>query len=315
MPRSGAWPAPGWRCSTTAGPSARSTSSAPPSICSPIGGSAMRSPRTSCCAACIPRWRPACASGDCRTSRLSSGALEGIRRFQAHRKPSRRLLWNRVMLHVWPVVEGLSPAELEPTMKRLGPATRGLGIEMLLVNARVREADGSERPRVIRFFPTGSGVVVEVEDPPDRPLMPYDEGSERIVSARRRGTLHPAEIVKMIAPAHSGDGTVPGQPAGDFVEHDLDPSGVLVPVQRPLATNQAGIVVGIVRNYTERRGCGGSLCSGTRPGRWVRWPSGSAGGSSRPSTSPPSSACRSSGSRSRPERRSRWTAAPRTWTG
>ena len=184
--------------------------------------------------------------------RMLVGALEGIRRFQAHRKPSRRPLWNRVMLHVWPVVEGLSPAEIEPTMKRLGPATRGLGIEMLLVNARVREEDGSERPRVIRFFPTGSGVVVEVEDPPGRPLMPYDEGSERIVSARRRGTLHPAEIVKMIAPAHSGDGTVPGQPAGDFVEHDLDPSGVLVPVQRPLATNPAGIVVGIVRNYTER---------------------------------------------------------------
>ena len=178
--------------------------------------------------------------------------LEGIRQFQAHRKPSRRLLWNRVMLHVWPVVEGLTPAELEPMIKRLGPVTRGLGIEMLLVNARIREPDGSERPRVIRFFPSGSGMVVEIEDPPSRPLMPYDEGSERIVSARRRGTMHPAEIVKMIAPAHSGDGTVPGQPAGDFVEHDLDPSGVLVPVQRPLATNAAGIVVGVVRNYTER---------------------------------------------------------------
>jgi acetyl/propionyl-CoA carboxylase alpha subunit/acetyl-CoA carboxylase carboxyltransferase component len=185
--------------------------------------------------------------------RMLVGALEGIRRFLAHRKPSRRPLWNRVILHVWPVIEGLSPAEIEPMMKRLGPVTRGLGIEMLLVNARIREPDGSERSRVIRFFPTGSaGVVVEIEDPPNRPLMPYDEANERIVSARRRGTRHPAEIVKMIAPAHSGDGTVPGQPAGDFVEHDLDPSGVLVPVQRPLATNPAGIVVGVVRNYTER---------------------------------------------------------------
>ena len=82
--------------------------------------------------------------------------------------------------------------------------------------------------------------------------MPYDEGSERIVSARRRGTLHPAEIVKMVAPAPSGDGAPPDQPAGDFVEHDLDSSGRLVPVQRPLATNPAGMVVGVVRNYTER---------------------------------------------------------------
>ena len=183
--------------------------------------------------------------------RMLVHALEGIRRFQAHRKPSRRPQWNRVLLYVWPVIE-LRPAEIEPMVSRLGPSTRGLGIEMLLVRGRMREANGAERERVIRFFPTGSGVVIEVDDPPERPLMPYDEGSERIVSARRRGTLHPAEIVKMVAPAHSGDGAPADQPAGDFAEHDLDSSGRLVPVQRPLATNPAGIVVGVIRNYTER---------------------------------------------------------------
>ena len=183
--------------------------------------------------------------------RMLIHALEGIRRFQAHRKPSRRPQWNRVLLYVWPLIE-LSPAEIRPMMSRLGPSTRGLGIEMLLVRGRMREPNGVERDRVIRFFPTGSGMVIEVEDPPNRPLMPYDEGSERIVSARRRGTLHPAEIVKMVAPAHSGAGAPPDQPAGDFVEHDLNSSGRLVPVQRPLATNPAGIVVGVIRNYTER---------------------------------------------------------------
>ena len=44
----------------------------------------------------------------------------------------------------------------------------------------------------------------------------------------------------------------PTQSAGDFTEHDLDDDGRLVPVDRPLATNPAGIVVGVVRNYTER---------------------------------------------------------------
>ena len=137
--------------------------------------------------------------------RMLIQALGGIRHFQAHRRPSRRPQWNRVLLFAWPVIE-LSPAEIEPIVTRLGPSTRGLGIEMLLVRGRLREPDGSVRDRVIRFFPSGSGVVIEVDDPPDRPLMPYDEASERIVSARRRGTLHPAEIVKMLAPAHSGDG-------------------------------------------------------------------------------------------------------------
>ncbi len=183
--------------------------------------------------------------------RMLVHALEGIRRFQSHRKPSRRPQWNRVVLHVWPVID-LSPAEIEPMVSRLAASTRGLGIEMLLVRGRVREPDGTLRPRVIRFFPTGSRVVVEVEDPPERPILPYDEGSERIVSARRRGSLHPAEIVKMLAPAPAGDRVGADQPAGDFAEHDLDSGGRLVPVERPLATNPAGIVAGLVRNYTER---------------------------------------------------------------
>ncbi|HSD24795.1 MAG TPA: carboxyl transferase domain-containing protein [Solirubrobacterales bacterium] len=188
--------------------------------------------------------------------RMLVQALGGIRHFQAHRKPSRRPQWNRVLLYAWPVIE-LGPAEIEPLVTRLGPSTRGLGIEMLLVSGRLREADGSIRDRVIRFFPSGSGVVIEVDDPPERPLMPYDEAGERIVAARRRGTLHPAEIVKMVAPAHSGDGThgdgaPPHQPTGDFTELDLDEDGRLAPVDRPLATNPAGIVVGVIRNYTER---------------------------------------------------------------
>jgi acetyl/propionyl-CoA carboxylase alpha subunit/acetyl-CoA carboxylase carboxyltransferase component len=187
--------------------------------------------------------------------RMLIQALGGIRHFQAHRKPSRRPQWNRVLLFAWPVIE-LSPAEVEPLVTRLGPLTRGLGIEMLLVRGRLREPDGSVRDRVIRFFPSGSGLVIEVDDPPDRPLMPYDEAGERIVSARRRGTLHPAEIVKVLAPAHSSDGAPEDAPAkqstGDFTELDLDADGSLVPVDRPLATNPAGIVVGVVRNYTER---------------------------------------------------------------
>ena len=37
--------------------------------------------------------------------------------------------------------------------------------------------------RVLRFFnPAGRGVVVEIDDPPTRPLQPLDEGAQRIVS-------------------------------------------------------------------------------------------------------------------------------------
>ncbi len=180
--------------------------------------------------------------------RMLVGVLETIRGFQAHRKPSSRLQWNRVLLHVWPTIE-LSPEQIHSFVTRLAPTTAGLGIEMLLIRGRRREQDGSTRDRVLRFSTlAGHGVVVEVDDPPTRPLQPLDEGARRIISARRRGTLHPAEIVRLLAPGH---GTA-DQPAGAFVEHDLNEGGRLVPVDRPSATNPTGVVVGTIRNVTER---------------------------------------------------------------
>jgi acetyl-CoA carboxylase carboxyltransferase component len=187
-------------------------------------------------------------SGLPELERMLGAALEGIRRFQAPRKPSRRLQWNRIVLHVWPVID-LAPEEIRSLVARLSPATAGLGVEMLIVEGRLREAG----ERVLRFFsPTGRDVVVEVEEPPTRPLQPLDESAQRVVSARRRGLLHPAEIVKLLAPAHGDGAAAAQQPAGSFVEYDLDASGRLVPVDRPPATNQAGLVVGLIRNVTAR---------------------------------------------------------------
>jgi acetyl/propionyl-CoA carboxylase alpha subunit/acetyl-CoA carboxylase carboxyltransferase component len=181
--------------------------------------------------------------------RMLVAALDAIRRFQAPRKPSRRLQWNRVLLHVWPIID-LAPEEIRALVGRLSPATAGMGVEMLLVQGRLTEAGGQER--VLRLFaPTGRDVIVEVDDPPTGPLRPLDESAQRIVSARRRGLLHPAEIVKLLAPAH-GVSARADQPTGDFVEHDLDEHGRLVPVDRPPATNPAGVVVGLIRNVTER---------------------------------------------------------------
>ena len=191
-------------------------------------------------------------SGLPELERVLVEALEAIRGFQAHRTPSRRLHWNRVVLYAWPVIE-LSTDDVTALMSRLTPLTSGLGIEMLVVRGRMREADGEVRERVMRFFsPVGRGAVVEIDDPPAEPLRPLDESARRIVTARRRGTRHPAEIVKLLAPAHSGDGAARGQPTGDFEELDLDADGRLVPVDRPPASNPSGIVVGLIRNYDER---------------------------------------------------------------
>jgi acetyl/propionyl-CoA carboxylase alpha subunit/acetyl-CoA carboxylase carboxyltransferase component len=177
-------------------------------------------------------------------------ALEAIRAYQARQHRRRRPLWNRIVLYAWPRLE-LTPEELRSIVERNSRATGPLGIEMVLLYGTLLDEAGGERRRVLRLFsPTGSGVVVEVSEPPTEPLRPLDEPAQRLLAARRRGTLHPAEIVKLLAPAVS-DATA-DQPSGDFVEHDLDSEGRLVPVDRPPATNPAGIVVGLMRNYSER---------------------------------------------------------------
>ena len=61
--------------------------------------------------------------------------------------------------------------------------------------------DGVIHDRELRLFaPAGRGVIVEIDEPATRPLQPLDEGARRIVQARRRGSVHPAELVKVLAP-------------------------------------------------------------------------------------------------------------------
>ena len=174
--------------------------------------------------------------------------LATIRSFQAHRPLHRRLLWNRVLLHVWPVMEP-DPDEIHRLVERLAPLTTGLGIEMISFQGQVLESDGVVRRRVLQFFaPVGHDASMEVADPPKRTIQPLDEGARRLIAARRRGTLHPAEVVRLLAPVRA----TAGQPAGTFIEHELSDDGELVPVDRPPAMNPCGIVVGTVRNVTER---------------------------------------------------------------
>ncbi|HEX6025677.1 MAG TPA: biotin carboxylase N-terminal domain-containing protein, partial [Solirubrobacter sp.] len=170
--------------------------------------------------------------------RMLGAALAGMRHAQAKRPAREKLLWNRVILYVWPPID-LLPEEVGAVIERHARNAAALGIETVLVDGRLRQPDGTLRERVLRFHAlAGRGVVAEIDDPPQRPLQPLDEGARRIVQARRRGTVHPAELVHLLP--------------GRFVEHDLDDDGALVPVTRAPGTNVAGIVVGINRCVTDR---------------------------------------------------------------
>ena len=176
-------------------------------------------------------------------------ALAAIRLFQSRRKPHERLYWNRILLYVWPAFN-LTPDELNTIVHRLAPSTEGLGLEQVAIRARIPNPETGElRDMVVRISSPGGGGFLITFRPagPLQPLKPLSPYEQKVVRMRQRGLVYPFEIIKMLTPAP--DDTRSDFPPGDFVEHDLDEAGKLVPVVRPYGENKANIIVGLIRNF------------------------------------------------------------------
>ncbi len=184
--------------------------------------------------------------------RMLMEALAAIRLFQSRRRPQERLYWNRVFLNVWPPLN-LKPDELRDIVRRLVPATEGLGLEQVVVRARIpNPSTGELRDLVVRISsPVGSGLLITFR-PADKllALKPLSEYDQKVVRVRQRGLVYPYEIIKMLTPAREDARSE--FPPGDFVEYDLNAENRLVPVDRPYGKNRANIIVGVIRNFTSR---------------------------------------------------------------
>lgn len=184
--------------------------------------------------------------------RMLMEVLAGIRLFQSRREPQKRLHWNRILLYVWEPLR-LTSRELKDIVHRLSPAASGLGLEQVVVRARIpNPATGELRDMVLRVSnPGGNGSLITFRRATQQlPIKPMSDYEQKVVRMRQRGLIYPYEIVKMLTPpqyeAHAEF------PTGDFIEHDLDTNGALVPVDRPHGQNKANIIVGVIRNYTSR---------------------------------------------------------------
>ena len=184
--------------------------------------------------------------------RMLTEALAGIRLFQSRRRPQDRLYWNRIFLYVWPPLT-LERDELRDIVRKLAPATEGLGLEQVVVRARIpNPATGELRDMVVRISSPGGTDWLITFRPADKlqVIKPLTEYDRKVVRMRQRGLIYPYEIIKLLTPAP--EDTRAEFPAGDFVEHDLDPEGDLVPVDRPYGQNKSNIIVGVIRNFTSK---------------------------------------------------------------
>jgi acetyl/propionyl-CoA carboxylase alpha subunit/acetyl-CoA carboxylase carboxyltransferase component len=184
--------------------------------------------------------------------RMLAEALAGIRMFQSHRSIQERLYWNRILLYVWPPLR-VKPDEFHDIVHRLAPSTDGLGLEQVVLCARIPNPQTGElREMVVRISRPGSAALLITFRPATKllPIKPLTEYDQKIVRMRQRGMTYPYEIIEMLTPAP--EDTRAEFPSGDFVEHDLTGDGQLVPVDRPYGQNKSNIIAGVIRNYTPR---------------------------------------------------------------
>ena len=168
-----------------------------------------------------------------------AACLDAIRNVQAQRPANKRFDTNRVVIYVWPPSE-LTMDELNLVVQRVLPTTTGAGLEETLFLGRQRDPETGELSDLAVTIrnDVGVGVRLSVGQPSAEPVQPLDDYRQKVLRAARRDTVYPYELTGMLA----GEGR--------FVEHDLDDSGTLVPVDRPRGGNQAAIVAGVVSTPT-----------------------------------------------------------------
>jgi acetyl/propionyl-CoA carboxylase alpha subunit/acetyl-CoA carboxylase carboxyltransferase component len=184
--------------------------------------------------------------------RMFAETLAAIRQFQMKRPSQKRLYWNRILLYVWPALT-FNADELLDIAHRVAPATDGLGLEQVVMRARIpHPKTGELRDMLVRFSNPGSTGLLMTLRPATKqqPLKPLAEYDQKVVKMRQHGLIYPYEIIKMLTP--SLEDTRAEFPTGDFVEYDLDAENRLVPVDRPYGKNKANIIVGVVRNFTTK---------------------------------------------------------------
>ncbi|MFF4407368.1 carboxyl transferase domain-containing protein [Streptomyces sp. NPDC001404] len=155
---------------------------------------------------------------------------------------------NRIIMYVWPSSD-FSAQELAPLIRRLRPSVSGAGLEEVQFVVRQRQATGEPAETSLRITADPQGApVLHTGPPPTDAILPLDGYRQKVLSAARRGTVYPYELIGLLA----GD-------KGTFTEYDLEPGEAawagtrrrrLVPAARPKGNNTAGIVAGIVTTPT-----------------------------------------------------------------
>ena len=175
--------------------------------------------------------------------RTLDACLDSLRSIRSADRELAKLDWNRVQLYVWPTVDA-PLTEVEQVIRGLAARTGALGLEQVLV--QFREAESRELMLRMSRQP-GAGLTLRITGPPPDPLRELNAYTQKVIRARRRGTVYPYELIPLITRSPDQGGR-----PGTFTEYDLDEAGAPVPVDREPGLNTANLVLGVVSTPSRR---------------------------------------------------------------
>jgi acetyl/propionyl-CoA carboxylase alpha subunit/acetyl-CoA carboxylase carboxyltransferase component len=173
-------------------------------------------------------------------------ALSAMRAALGRFAQGQRPAANRIVLYVRPPWRIPRP-DWPELARSFAPLAVGARLEKVVLRVRMPEG-GQLRDTVLHVEGLDEhGLTVRERPPGQEPIRSLTPYLQKVLRARRLGAPYPYEIVRMLAPP---PGVLGRFPTGRFVEHDLDESGALVPVQRRPGHNTANVVVGLLTNVT-----------------------------------------------------------------
>nr|WP_320131210.1 carboxyl transferase domain-containing protein [uncultured Holophaga sp.] len=178
-------------------------------------------------------------------------SFHAIRNQQLGRGPKTRLPWNRITIFLWPTLQA-SRDDIFRIVDNLFPSAQNLGLEKISIHLKLQEDLAEPAVETVMSISdrTGPRHEMTLNNPHSEPLRALDDYTLKLVRARQRRVPYVYEIVKMLSPVEA----TPELPRGEFEEFDLDPENPdrLVSVKdRPYGENQANVVVGMIRNFTD----------------------------------------------------------------
>ncbi len=178
-----------------------------------------------------------------------------LREEQVRRDPRKRLHTNRIVMYVRPILR-LKPSDMLRIGHRFMPHTRGLGLEKVVISARVPAGKNGDVRRTVFVISSPGRHRMEVREqaPSHENVRPLDDAGLRRVQARRLGATCTEDLIRLLEGTGGTDvAPHPDLRRGKFLEHDLDASQTrLVPIARSSGQNAAGVVVGVIKHQTQK---------------------------------------------------------------